>query len=426
MNRPTRHRRPRSLALVVLGIVGLSALVLGPDGSLGFLGVAAGQVSRVLGAAFVPQSAQVDFRAVAGSNSNINGVLEPGETVQVAPSWTNTTGGPLPSTGTASDLTGPAGPTYAIDDATADYGTAGAGATVDCNSATGDCYLMTVSGARPVAHWDATFLETLSPTKIANTWTTHIGRTFTDVPTTNPFYFYVESLVHSGVTGGCGTELYCPSSPVTRAQMAVFLLKAKFGADHIPPPATGTVFADVPIDAFAAAWIEELAALQITGGCGGGNYCPNGLVTRAQMAVFLLKTEHGSAYLPPDCTGLFGDVPCPSQFAAWIEQLFNEGITGGCGGGNYCPDAAELPRTDGRVPGQDHEPPRPSPADPDAHGHADADRDGHVHLDADADVQPDSDGRPARPRSPARSRRLAPRRSRARPRRRTRRRALPP
>jgi len=55
------------------------------------------------------------------------------------------------------------------------------------------------------------------------------------------------------------------------------------------------------------------------------------------MAVFLLKAEHGSGYTPPSCTGVFGDVPCPSQFADWIEQLATEGITGGCGGGNYCP-----------------------------------------------------------------------------------------
>ena len=75
--------------------------------------------------------------------------------------------------------------------------------------------------------------------------------------------------------------------------MAVFLLKGKFGSSHVPPPATGTVFADVPIGSFAADWIEELAALGITGGCGGRNYCPGNPVTRAQMAVFLLKSEHG-------------------------------------------------------------------------------------------------------------------------------------
>ena len=71
---------------------------------------------------------------------------------------------------------------------------------------------------------------------------------------------------------------------------------------------------------------------------GGGNYCPTNPVRRDQMAVFLLKAEHGSNYVPPPCNGDFPDVACPSQFADWIEELFTEGITGGCGGGNYCPD----------------------------------------------------------------------------------------
>jgi hypothetical protein len=55
------------------------------------------------------------------------------------------------------------------------------------------------------------------------------------------------------------------------------------------------------------------------------------------MAVFLLKAEHGLGYTPPACAGVFPDVPCSSNFAPWIEQLAAENITGGCGGGNYCP-----------------------------------------------------------------------------------------
>ena len=57
------------------------------------------------------------------------------------------------------------------------------------------------------------------------------------------------------------------------------------------------------------------------------------------MAAFLLKAEHGSSYLPPACVppGVFPDVPCPGTFTNWIEQLAAENITGGCGGGNYCP-----------------------------------------------------------------------------------------
>jgi hypothetical protein len=58
------------------------------------------------------------------------------------------------------------------------------------------------------------------------------------------------------------------------------------------------------------------------------------------MAVFLLKSEHGASYTPASCTGVFGDVPCPSQFADWIERLAAEGVTGGCGNGNFCPATA--------------------------------------------------------------------------------------
>jgi len=120
--------------------------------------------------------------------------------------------------------------------------------------------------------------------------------------------------------------------------MAVFLLKAKHGRGYRPPPCTG-VFGDVPCPGgFAVDWIEQFAAEGITAGCGGGNFCPGRAVSRAEMAVFLLKAKYGSGYQPPPCTGVFGDVPCPDGFAVnWIEELAAEGVTAGCGGGNYCP-----------------------------------------------------------------------------------------
>ena len=71
--------------------------------------------------------------------------------------------------------------------------------------------------------------------------------------------------------------------------MAVFLLRAKYGSAYTPPPATG-LFTDVPTSHWAAAWIEQLAAEGITGGCGANLYCPHESVSRAQMAVFLVKT----------------------------------------------------------------------------------------------------------------------------------------
>ena len=147
----------------------------------------------------------------------------------------------------------------------------------------------------------------------------------------------MERLAEAGITAGCGNDNYCPTAPVTRAQMAVFLERGINGSGYSPPPATGMVFNDVGAGDFAASFIEQLAADGITAGCGGGNYCPNAEVTRDQMAVFLLRSKYGSGYSPPAATGVFGDVPTNSWAAAWIEQLAAEGITAGCGGGNYCP-----------------------------------------------------------------------------------------
>jgi hypothetical protein len=49
---------------------------------------------------------------------------------------------------------------------------------------------------------------------------------FTDVPTTHPQFRFIEALVASGVTGGCGGGNYCPDANLTRGQMAVFLAVA--------------------------------------------------------------------------------------------------------------------------------------------------------------------------------------------------------
>ncbi|HEY4573674.1 MAG TPA: S-layer homology domain-containing protein, partial [Thermoanaerobaculia bacterium] len=114
---------------------------------------------------------------------------------------------------------------------------------------------------------------------------------FNDVP---PGYWagpWIEELAREGVVGGCSANppLYCPDSLLTRAEMAVLLTVAR---GENPPPATGTRFADVPADYWAARFIEQLAADGVTSGCGGGNYCPDLAVTRGEMAVFLATAFH--------------------------------------------------------------------------------------------------------------------------------------
>jgi hypothetical protein len=73
--------------------------------------------------------------------------------------------------------------------------------------------------------------------------------------------------------------------------MAIFLLRSKHGSSYSPPAVGGsTGFTDVAPTYWAAAWIKQLVAEGITAGCGTGTYCPELPVTRAQMAVFLVRT----------------------------------------------------------------------------------------------------------------------------------------
>ncbi len=102
-----------------------------------------------------------------------NGVLQTGEgVVSVAPSWQNSGSSASPVTGAASAFGGPVGPTYTLNDALANYGTINAGATAPCS----DCYGVSITGSRPVQHWDASVLETVAPTGATKTWVAARGR----------------------------------------------------------------------------------------------------------------------------------------------------------------------------------------------------------------------------------------------------------
>jgi hypothetical protein len=201
-----------------------------------------------------------------------------------------------------------------------------------------------VAGARwgAVSGLDASTTGTFFLDEFESRRQTKVGliSLFEDVPPTHGFWRFVQALRNAEVTGGCGGPNYCPDNQASRAQMAVFLLRAKEGGDYTPPPCTAPPFADVPAGDPFCRWIQELVARGVTSGCGGGNYCPAQPVNRAQMAVFLLVTREGPGYMPPAClTDPFLDVASSSPFCRWIQELVARGVTGGCGGGNYCPNA---------------------------------------------------------------------------------------
>jgi subtilisin family serine protease len=121
------------------------------------------------------------------------------------------------------------------------------------------------------------------------------GAVFNDVASDHWAAAWVEQLYADGITSGCSSDplMYCPEDPVSRAQMAVFLERAMHWPDAFSPPSgSGTIFDDVAGGYWAVDWIEKLYSDGITSGCASDPlmYCPEDLVTRAQMAVFLVRT----------------------------------------------------------------------------------------------------------------------------------------
>ena len=85
--------------------------------------------------------------------------------------------------------------------------------------------------------------------------------------------------------------------------------------------------------------MQGIFAAEVIPDCGVGTFCPNGAITRKEMAKFLLLAKNGASYSPPACTtATFSDVPCSNPYAAWIYEIAREGITSGCAAGVFCPD----------------------------------------------------------------------------------------
>ena len=163
---------------------------------------------------------------------------------------------------------------------------------------------------------------------------------FNDVPASSWAYDYILAVRGFGITTGCGNNNYCPTNLVTRDQMAAFLIRAIEGDPQSNLCAAGSPYSDVPANAWYCSHVKRLVDRAITGGCGNGNYCPMNLVTREQMAAFIVRSVAGE---PPQnyCGGVapFNDVSASAWSCGYIKKLVELGITQGCGNGNYCPTA---------------------------------------------------------------------------------------
>ena len=157
---------------------------------------------------------------------------------------------------------------------------------------------------------------------------------FSDVPQDAYYAKPVADLHAQGVFDGTLCEAgFCPRQAIDRKTMAVWTVRVLDGQD--PPPITRSRFDDVDPAVFHARFIERMAELGVTSGCGDGTgFCPDRTVTRAQMAVFLSRAFNLAEGSDPG----FVDVPADAWYAADVARLAASGITVGCAAGRFCPD----------------------------------------------------------------------------------------
>jgi hypothetical protein len=164
---------------------------------------------------------------------------------------------------------------------------------------------------------------------------------FADVPPSDYQFDAVNLLKEKNITSGCSTDDYCPTASITRAQMAIFIVRAVYNGSDDFPYSTVPYFSDVGPSDFGFAWIQHMYELGITTGCATGLFCPDDTVTRAQMAIFLIRARYGAATLfTSPATPYFADVPSGSFGYAWIQRLREDNITTGCSQTDYCPSNA--------------------------------------------------------------------------------------
>lgn len=126
---------------------------------------------------------------------------------------------------------------------------------------------------------------------------------------------YIMVMVRRGYTQGCSSTIdpvfrFCPNDPVNRAQMSVFIIRAKmnnvfpttlsglpltspfgdnFGIFLPPVPYFSDVTANDPVFGQYYIYIQKMRELRITNGTGGVTYSPGNNLTRKEIATFVVR-----------------------------------------------------------------------------------------------------------------------------------------
>jgi hypothetical protein len=120
---------------------------------------------------------------------------------------------------------------------------------------------------------------------------------FTDMPASNSLFKYVQKMRELNINQGCGGAFFCPNSTVNRGQMAMYIARALYGEAY--PFSSNARFSDVPSSDFLFKYVQKIWEIGVTQGCTTTSYCPGNPVTREQMAAFLSRSFFGYARLTP-------------------------------------------------------------------------------------------------------------------------------
>jgi lipopolysaccharide transport system ATP-binding protein len=153
---------------------------------------------------------------------------------------------------------------------------------------------------------------------------------FTDVPPTETFFRHIQKMKDLGITGISG--MYYPHDNVTREQMAAFLVRAlQYKAKKDPENfsyRTTPYFSDVLSTDQFFKYIQKLKDDGIT--TATGTYNPDEVVTRAQMATFIVRAFYGETFTHTK-TPWFSDVGPTDDCFKYVQKLRDEGIVAAYG-----------------------------------------------------------------------------------------------
>jgi hypothetical protein len=160
------------------------------------------------------------------------------------------------------------------------------------------------------------------------------GTAFNDVSPSHWAQPYVSALTCAGITYGCTEGEYCPTAGVSRAQMAAFIVRAKYGEDFTYSDTPS--FSDVPDAHWAFKYIQKVFEEGISTGCGENTFCPDMKVTRAQMVAFIIRALYGEDFSFSEIP-YFTDLTSSHWSFPYIQKVYEDGISTGYDNGTFRP-----------------------------------------------------------------------------------------